>query len=233
MDGIEGIMHVSTATQLPVNDIHPSILTLGRFAGTPVVVVQLQGCTVRCAYCNVPETWTLHTEDAPAGSKYTPVFKRPVARWSMASADEIVRACKQFRQTRVLISGGEPLMHDVRDLVSALLAQGLRVQVETSGTRSVASIADGVWLTVSPKFENGQHVEVAALKRADEIVFPITNRTSFKQLQVDIVPHVKRSAPVYLHVLGGAHLVARAAQAAFAYNYCLTGEFDKHSLSPC
>lgn len=211
-------------TTLPVNDIHPAIQPVGRFAGTPSIFIQLQGCDVRCPWCNVPETWQLHTEPNPA-------WKRKVDRWSQAEAAEIVGGCAKFRQRNVVITGGEPLMHDVTELVQALTTCRYVVQLETSGTREVPPLPN-VWVTVSPKFTPGRPLLREALKRADEIVFPLIDTFSLSRLQQEVIPFVRRAIPIYLHVLGSARLIAQAATAAFQYNYRLTAEFDRLALAP-
>lgn len=217
------------AVSYPVNDIHPGLFTLGRHAGTPVIFVQLQGCDVKCHWCNVPETWQLHTEPYPD-------WKRPLTRWNMATADEIVAACKAFRQKRVIITGGEPLLHDVVPLLVALQAAGYTTQLETSGTHAPPSEQRGtydtqLWLTVSPKLMTTRALDMSALWRANEIVFPILDRWSLSRLQREVIPHVSRHTPIFLHVLGGPRLISQATAAAFQYNYHLTGFFAKDAVA--
>ena len=51
----------------------------------------------------------------------------------------------------VIITGGEPtIQNEFLQLVDALRSDGRRVHVESNGTTEV-SLADDVWLTVSPK----------------------------------------------------------------------------------
>ena len=49
----------------------------------------------------------------------------------------------------VCLTGGEPLLQDIEDVLSALKAADLQVQVETNGTRPPRFPVD--WYTASPK----------------------------------------------------------------------------------
>lgn len=208
----------------PVNDMHPGIQPLGRFAGTPVVFVQLQGCDVKCPWCNVPETWQLWTEENPK-------WKRALSRWSIATAEEIAKACLVFRQRHVVITGGEPLMHDLSALVERFTREGFAVQVETSGTRTPSWHASTrPWVTVSPKYSPTLPLQRSMLQRADEVVFPMTSRHCIERLQQEVIPHLRKGVPVYLHVIGSAKLNAQAAEAAFQFNYGLTGDFARSAM---
>lgn len=197
---------------IPVNDIHTGIQSVGRYTGAPVTIIALQGCDVRCPWCNVPEMWQLHTEP-------NPLWKRPLKRWLELTAGQIVEAVGRFRQRRVVITGGEPLMHDIDALVDGLQRAGYAVQLETSGTKAVNALHPQVFLTTSPKLDAG--VLTATLARSNEIVFPVTRLDSLKRLQLEVVPFLKRFTPVYLHVIGSGVLASKAAAAAFAHDYFL------------
>ena len=53
------------------------------------------------------------------------------------------------RPFMVVITGGEPLMHDLTDLTQALHASGLRIHLETSGAHPLRGEFD--WISLSPK----------------------------------------------------------------------------------
>jgi len=220
---VEGTTPTTTPPPYALNDLHPAIQSTGRFAGTPAIFIQLQGCDVRCAWCNVPETWQLVSQPNPD-------WKRPLSRWSDATVTDVVAACAKFRQRHVVVTGGEPLLHDVRGLIEALQSCGYVVQLETSGTRPIPALPN-VWVTVAPKFVLHRPLISEALRRADEIVFPLIDKCSLPRLQQEVIPFVRRSIPIYLHVIGSARLLAQAATAAFQYNYRLTAYFDRDSIS--
>jgi 7-carboxy-7-deazaguanine synthase len=99
---------------LLINEIYPAVCGESRFSGHPCTLVRLTGCHIRCVWCD--------SEHSFSGGE-TMTVERVVER---------VRA-EGF--ATVLVTGGEPLLQpDVRDLMAALLADGRRVLLETSGT---------------------------------------------------------------------------------------------------
>ena len=49
----------------------------------------------------------------------------------------------------LLITGGEPLMHDLTELTKELQAAGLKTHIETSGAHPLSGSWD--WICLSPK----------------------------------------------------------------------------------
>jgi len=135
----------------------------------------------------------------------------------MLSVEEILESCSRYKQKHVVITGGEPLMHDLRHVVAGFKSKGYVVQIETSGTKDVSQVDANVWLTVSPK---GTPHE-SALSRANEIIYPLTNMDGIKTLQQEIAPKIKSHIPIYLHAIGSQRLLSQAVQASFKYNYLL------------
>ncbi len=88
--------------------------------GTWITGVRLQGCNLRCSWCD--------TERAQGDGPCTEM-----------SIPTIVEHC---RNKHVLITGGEPLfqMDDVVQLISKLHEAGHDVQVETNGSLTIPSV---------------------------------------------------------------------------------------------
>lgn len=83
-------------------------------------VVFLQGCTLRCAYCHNPDTWS------PAGGEYS----------VEEVADKILRYKTYFAGNGgVTVSGGEPLMQweFVSELFRRLHREGIHTALDTAG----------------------------------------------------------------------------------------------------
>lgn len=74
----------------------------------------------------------------------------------------------------VVITGGEPCIHDLTPLTELLEKNGYSCQIETSGTHEVRC-SHTTWVTVSPKvnMRGGYDVLSQALERADEIKHPV------------------------------------------------------------
>ncbi len=105
---------------LQVSEIYRTILGEGLDAGLPCVIVRLTGCHRRCAWCD--------SGHAFAGG-------------NPMSVAEILAEVGRLGCRTVLVTGGEPLLQaDSVDLMAALLADGRRVVLETSGTSGAASL---------------------------------------------------------------------------------------------
>ena len=115
-----------------VNTIYPAIQGEGVLTGTPMILIRLQGCNLRCSWCDTKETW-----DAGGGREK-----------SVASIIKVVKDLTEG-QKWILLTGGEPLEQDVIPLTKALRGAGYKIALETNGTRPLRGIFD--WVCVSPK----------------------------------------------------------------------------------
>ena len=101
---------------LPVNELFSSLQGEGRLAGTPSVFVRTSGCNLRCWFCD-----SYHTSWEPTHA------------WM--GLDEIVGAVAARDADHVVVTGGEPLIHDATErLLGRLADRGCHVTVETNGT---------------------------------------------------------------------------------------------------
>ena len=107
-----------------------SIQGEGTHSGKPSYFIRLAGCDVNCDWCDVKDSWDIDS------SQYK-------------SIDEITNEIKKFSTDLVIITGGEPLMHNLTDLTSALKKLGKKIHIETSGTHPVSGYFD--WICFSPK----------------------------------------------------------------------------------
>jgi organic radical activating enzyme len=129
----------------------------GFYQGCAAYFIRLGGCDVGCVWCDVKESW-----DAEAHPHFS---VDTLAEEAHASGAEIV-----------VVTGGEPLMHDLTGLTDALHRAGLRTHIETSGSWPVTGSWD--WICVSPKKFKAPLPEV--LKTADELKVIVYNRSDFE-----------------------------------------------------
>jgi len=102
----------------------------GMHTGCAAYFVRLGGCDVGCVWCDVKESW-----DTAAHEHIT--------------THDIVAAATAHNSRLVVITGGEPAMHNLSDLCDALHDAGCRVHIETSGAHPLTGNLD--WVTLSPK----------------------------------------------------------------------------------
>tara|TARA_B100000963_G_scaffold144538_1_gene125908 strand:- start:742 stop:1359 length:618 start_codon:yes stop_codon:yes gene_type:complete len=114
----------------PVMESFYSIQGEGTHSGKPSYFIRLAGCDVNCDWCDVKDSWDIDS------SQYK-------------SIDEIIDEINKFSTDLIIITGGEPLMHNLTDLTSALKNLGKKIHIETSGTHPVSGYFD--WICFSPK----------------------------------------------------------------------------------
>lgn len=167
--------------KLPVNEIFATIQGEATFTGTPSMFVRLQGCDVGCPWCDTKHTWPINpTEDVPIATMLAKTGDSQ--QYAGMSVAQIVEVCKKGPR-HIVITGGEPFMHNLSELSKALIADGHSVQVETSGTELPFAHND-TFVTVSPKIDmpGKRNVLMAALERANEIKMPVGKPADIEKL---------------------------------------------------
>jgi len=120
----------------PLIEIFHSVQGEGRFVGVPMAFVRLATCPLRCLYCDTPNSY----EAPPRVPVRTGVRElhepNPVAADRAAELVRQVVAASEpgARQSRVSVTGGEPLVFPewVREFGRQVRGKGLRVHLETA-----------------------------------------------------------------------------------------------------
>ena len=176
---------VSNLRAYPVNELFQSIQGEGYFTGVPAIFIRLQGCPVACPWCDTRHTWVVDPNHEVAAGQVVNRSNQSASWASMTSADLLLSISRLGYQARhIVLTGGEPCLYDLRELSRALLEQGFRVQIETSGTHEI--LADNsCWVTVSPKvgMKGGYVVLDSALARANEIKHPVAMEKHIPELE--------------------------------------------------
>ncbi|MDN5200570.1 7-carboxy-7-deazaguanine synthase QueE [Fulvivirgaceae bacterium BMA10] len=116
--------------ELPVMEAFYTIQGEGFHQGKAAYFIRLAGCDVGCHWCDVKESW-----DAT---------KFPKQRIKDVVAEASKSNCRL-----AVITGGEPLMHNLDVLTEALQLKGFKVHLETSGAHPLSGRWD--WICFSPK----------------------------------------------------------------------------------
>jgi len=127
------------AKLIPVVEIFgPTIQGEGAEAGLPTHFVRVGGCDYRCVWCD-----TMYAVD--------PEVVRTTSE-RLSSRDIVDRVTSlNGRPSWTTISGGNPALHDLGELVEGLHAAGFRVSVETQGSLWKPWLGEVDRLTISPK----------------------------------------------------------------------------------
>ncbi len=141
-----------------VNEVYRSIQGEGFWAGHPVTIVRFQGCNLRCPFCD------------------TPYAQRDAGGIEFADAGALIAYVNSITRPTdiILLTGGEPAIQPVGDLISAWPG---RCHVETNGTLPLAGFD---WITISPKPPATVHP--TTLAAAHELKWLIADEQSVEQL---------------------------------------------------
>jgi organic radical activating enzyme len=129
----------------------------GRYSGQASYFIRLGGCDVGCTWCDVKESW-----DAT---------KHP-----QVTIEYIVNVVRVSGSPIAVITGGEPLMHNLSGLTAQLKSIGVRTHIETSGAHPLSGSWD--WICLSPKKFKAPREEV--IKRANELKVVVYNKSDFE-----------------------------------------------------
>jgi 7-carboxy-7-deazaguanine synthase len=103
-------------TALPINELFYSLQGEGKLAGMPTVFIRTSGCNLRCWFCD-----SYHTSWEPTHA------------WM--DLDAIVEEVGEYDAAHVVLTGGEPMMHEASvELLNRLGDAGYHTTVETNGT---------------------------------------------------------------------------------------------------
>lgn len=123
---------------IPIAEVFgPTIQGEGPDAGLPCLFIRTGGCDFRCSWCD-------------SDLAVLPKFVRELPRLTVEEIVEQVRALAEPPIT-VVLSGGNPVIHDLSDLVGWLSDIGYRVVVETQGSRWKDWLLSVDLVVVSPK----------------------------------------------------------------------------------
>jgi organic radical activating enzyme len=109
------------------------------------------------------------------------------------SVEEMVSRAKNSGTNIVVITGGEPTMHDLTALTIALQKAGLHTHIETSGAYEITGTWD--WICFSPKKFMAPHPSVA--KRANELKVVIFHKSDLEWAE-EFAKQVSQSCELYL-----------------------------------
>lgn len=174
----------------PINEVFPTIQGEGRWTGTPSLFIRFQGCPVGCPWCDTKHTWAVEDQhrvaigDLLLKDKAAPTW----ASLTMRDLQTLMGSAEPVKHA--VITGGEPCLHDLDQLTTAIVQAGWTPQVETSGTQPIR-VHRSTWVTVSPKIgmPGGLEVREASIARANEIKFPVGRIEDIIRLQERVLPH--------------------------------------------
>ncbi len=159
---------------LKVTTIFYSIQGEATHTGKASIFIRLYGCNLECPFCDD----LLHTE------KYTSY-----------NYEKILNEIKEYPSKHIIITGGEPSIHDLNEFIGVLHKHDYYVSIETNGF-NFQNISKADWITYSPK--DWTNIDIT---HADEFKFVVNRQTDMSPLL-----ELKTTKPLYIQPENGLHI---------------------------
>lgn len=155
------------SAKLFINEIFYSIQGEGIQIGIPTIFIRLQGCNLRCKWCD---------------TKYAYYEGKEMA------INEILKQVKKYKVNSICITGGEPLMQkETKILLNKLLKLNYKIVLETNGSLSISELPKSENLIISldikcpsSKMQKKMNYEnLKFLRKKDQLKFVIKNEEDY------------------------------------------------------
>jgi 7-carboxy-7-deazaguanine synthase len=155
---------------LKINEIFYSLQGEGLRQGEPTLFIRLSGCNLNCTFCDTKYAWEKgrHMSLEQIRDSVVSLKKRHLFSW-------------------ICLTGGEPLLQDIRPLARILKEEGYKIQLETNAV--LYQDLDVDWYTVSPK-PNKYDVDSHYRDRAKEVKLVVT-----RELNLETVVQMRNLFP--------------------------------------
>jgi 7-carboxy-7-deazaguanine synthase len=164
---------------IKVNEIFSSINGEGDKVGQFATFIRLQGCNLNCwGGCDTP--YALCQSDG-----------------KLMTEKGIVEECKRLGNTNITLTGGEPLLQDIKTLLTDLILAGFVVSIETNGSQSIAKVPYDVQIIMDYKcISTGESTKMLMhnfkhLANGDIVKFVVMNEEDILQAK-DIIEYIKK-----------------------------------------
>ena len=144
-------------TTLPLMEHFYTLQGEGFHTGRAAYFLRLGGCDVGCVWCDVKESW-----DANNHPK--------------VDINTMLQYIKEAKAEMAVITGGEPLLHNLEELTQLLKSNNIETNIETSGSSPLSGSWD--WICLSPKKFKEPLLEV--IEKANELKIVVFNKSDFE-----------------------------------------------------
>ena len=158
-------MPIDQSPSLRISEIFYSLQGESNTVGIPTVFIRLTGCPLRCHYCDTSYAFT-------GGERLT--------------ITAIIDQVKHYTTRYVTVTGGEPLAQvDSIELMTALIAQGYDVSLETSGALDISNFDARVVKVMdlktpsSGEVDKNRYENIQFLNSKDQVKFVIGNTEDY------------------------------------------------------
>lgn len=161
--------------RLRVSEVYASVQGESTHVGKLCVFVRLTGCNLRCRWCDSEFTFTGGTH---------------------RDLEDVAQQAHAFGIHTIELTGGEPLVQrGAIPLMARLLELGHEVLLETSGSRDITDVPEGVHIILDLKAPDSGEVaanlwsNIPLLRRKDEVKFVLASRADYEWARAAIAEH--------------------------------------------
>ncbi len=152
------LIEIDIEKKLPVMEAFYTLQGEGFHQGKAAYFIRLGGCDVGCIWCDVKDSWDVNAHP-----------KLPI--------NQIVNEAKSHSGRLAVVTGGEPLLHNLNELTEALHLAGFQTNIETSGVCENVT-GDWDWICFSPKKFKEPNPDI--FLKAHELKVVIYNQSDFE-----------------------------------------------------
>lgn len=164
----------TTQQVLPVMESFYTLQGEGYHQGRAAYFIRLGGCDVGCVWCDVKESWDASKHPSYSIDAIVNKLYAETGIWNSELGNNLHPTTLNLKPI-VVVTGGEPLMHDLTELTKAIHAAGFETNIETSGSSPLSGEWD--WICLSPKKFKAPLPEV--VPHANELKVVIFNKSDF------------------------------------------------------
>jgi len=151
---------------MKVNSIFHSIQGEGIWTGSSAIFIRLSGCNLRCSFCD---------------TEYN--------RYRIMTVDQIIKDVINYKPTNhIVLTGGEPGLQRLEELVFKLQDNGFYVQIETNGMHEIPACIN--YITCSPKTNNTDSIK---LNRINELKLVIDVNSNIDKQISRYIPSIYKN----------------------------------------
>ncbi len=182
--------------KIKVVEIFRTVEGEGSWVGLPVSFIRLEGCNLRCPWCDTPYSY-----DGKTFYEYT--------------LEEIYEKVNSFGLKRLCITGGEPfLTKELPELVDIFLKNGYRVLIETNGTlwnEKIREIySENLLIVCSPK-PPSYYINENLIPYISELKFVIDDYITFENIyRPEVLKKVKNKTVILQPESNKSEMVKKA-----------------------
>ncbi len=164
----------------------------GFHQGRAAYFIRLGGCDVGCVWCDVKDSWDESKHPRFKVQEIIDKVKLEPGIGDRKLGNNLTPSTLSPKPL-IVITGGEPLLHQLDELTAALQQAGFETNIETSGSSPLSGRWD--WICLSPKKFKAPLPEVVAA--ANELKVVVFNKHDFDWAET-YAAQVNKNCKLYL-----------------------------------